>query len=395
MKRQKTSSPKKQISFGQPAWRLESSTVEAFVTETGGQLAPVVFDGADRRLQPFSIAPWWNEKLAAGTPPLIEGLRGDFFCAPFGANTEPFRGERHPLHGETANRKWKFEKLSRAAGYTTLHLSLKTKIRAGRVDKFLTLADGHNAVYCRHTISGMSGPMNFGHHAMLKFPNAPGSGVITCSPFRFGLVSPVPLENPETFGYSTLKPNAKFQRLDRVPMMNGATADLSSFPARRGFEDLVLLATEQGAQFAWFAVTFPAEGYVWFALKDPRVLRQTVLWHSNGGRHYAPWNGRHVNVLGIEDITGYFHYGLAPSARRNPLSRLGEQTCFQLKSTASLNVNYIMAVTMIPRGFNDTKKIEPSCDSRSVKLISTSGRSVRVPLCVEFIRTGTFQAGAD
>lgn len=375
--------------FGQPSWRLRSSTVEAFVTKTGGQLAPVVFDRTDRRLQPFSIAPWWREKPAAGTPPLIQLLRGDFFCAPFGANTEPFRGEQHPLHGETGNRKWKFEEPSRATNHTTLHLSLKTRIRAGRVDKLITLVDGHNAVYCRHTISGMSGPMNFGHHAMLKFPDVPGSGVITCSPFKFGLVSPVPLENPESLGYSILKPNAKFHRLDHVPMMNGSTGDLSSFPARRGSEDLVLLATKQREPFAWFAVTFPDEGYVWFALKDPRVLRQTVLWHSNGGRHYAPWNSRHLNVLGIEDITGYFHYGLAASARPNPLNRLGEQTCFQLKPTEPLNVNYIMAVAKVPRGFTDTKLIEPARNGQSVKLISSSGKSVRAPLHVEFVRTGS------
>jgi len=355
-------------------------------------LAPITIDRAGRRIQPFSIAPWWSEKLPVGTPPLIKVLRGDFFCAPFGANTEPFRGEQHPLHGESANRKWKFEEFSGATGHTTLHLSMRTKIRAGRVDKFITLAEGHNAVYCRHTISGMSGPMNFGHHAMLKFPDAPGSGVISCSPFKFGLVAPVPLENPEVFGYSSLKPDAKFRRLDRVPMMNGLTADLSSFPARRGFEDLVLLATEQSEPFAWFAVTFPDEGYVWFALKDPRVLRQTVLWHSNGGRHYAPWSSRHVNVLGIEDISGYFHYGLAASARRNPLNRLGEQTCFQLKPAEPLSVNYIMAVAKVPRGFRDTKRIEPSRDGLGVLLVPSSGKSVRVPLCVEFIRTGLFPA---
>src|SRR6185503_6373938 len=136
------------------------------------------------------------------------------------------------------------------------------------------------------------------------------------------MVSPLPLENPEPRGYSILKPGAKFVKLNRVPTMTGGFADLSQYPARRGFEDLVLLAAKQSGPFAWVAVTFPEERYVWFALRDPRVLRHTVLWHSNGGRHYAPWNGRHTNVLGIEDITGYFHYGLAPSARRNRLNEL-------------------------------------------------------------------------
>src|SRR5690242_12074935 len=115
--------------LGQPSWRLVSDNVEAFVTETGGQLAPVTFDRKNRKLQPFSIAPWAEENLPRGTPPIIRALRGDFFCLPFGGNAKAFRGEKHPVHGQTANSLWHFESHTRGAGKTTLHLSLKTKIR--------------------------------------------------------------------------------------------------------------------------------------------------------------------------------------------------------------------------------------------------------------------------
>jgi hypothetical protein len=378
--------PKKHIIFGQPSWAIRSSTVEAFVTETGGHLAPVIFDRTRRRIQPYSVSPWWNEKVAADTPPILKVLRGDFFCLPFGGNTTPFRGERHQVHGETANRKWHFEGVERALGRSTLHLSLKTTIRRGRVDKRITVADGHNAVYCQHVVSGMSGPMNFGHHATLKFPDRPGAGVLTHSPIQFGTVSPVAAENPEMFGYSILKPGAKFSQLSHVPTMTGEWADLSRYPARRGFEDIALLATKPMSPFAWVAVTFPAEGYVWFALKDPRVLTNTLLWHSNGGRHYPPWNGRHLNVLGIEDLTSYFHYGLAESARRNELNKLGRQTCFNLTPKKPLTVNYIMAVALVPRGFNATRRIEPA--RNGVKLISGAGKSTTVLLQTDFLHTG-------
>ncbi len=76
-----------------------------------------------------------------------------------------------------------------------------------------------------------------------------------------------------------------------------------------------MLTADPKLPFAWSAVTFPKEGNVYFALRDPRVLRHTLLWISNGGRHYPPWNGRHTDVMGIEDATSYFHYGLAESAR--------------------------------------------------------------------------------
>jgi len=383
--KQNRASVKKTV-CGQPSWCVRSFTVEAFVTETGGHLAPVTFDRQRRRIQPYSVSPWCEEKV--DTIPLLKVLRGDFFCLPFGANATPFRGEQHPVHGETANRKWHFEGLERAAGRATLHLSMRPSIRRGRVDKRITLLDGQNAVYCQHIVSGMSGPMNFGHHATLKFPDRPGSGVLTHSPIQFGMVPPDAPENPATFGYSILKPGAKFSRLNRVPTMTGEWADLSHYPARRGFEDIALLATKEISPFAWIAVTFPAEGYVWFAIKDPGVLRQTLLWHSNGGRHYAPWNSRHLNVLGIEDLTSFFAYGLAESAKTNQLTKLGLQTCLNLTPKKPLMVNYIMAVSVVPRGFNDAKRILPA--TSGVKLISSSGKFVTIPLHVDFVKTGGF-----
>ena len=179
-----------EVVAGQPSWRLASREVEAFVTEQGGHLGPVVFDRRGRKIQPFSIAPWAGEKPNPGLPPLLQVLRGDFFCLPFGGNEAPYRGEKHPPHGETANGRWRLESLEQTQGASTLRLSLATRVRPGRVDKEISLIDGQNLVYCRHTISGMSGPMNLGHHAMLKFPEAPESGLIATSPFVSGQVFP-------------------------------------------------------------------------------------------------------------------------------------------------------------------------------------------------------------
>jgi hypothetical protein len=168
--------------------------------------------------------------------------------------------------------------------------------------------------------------------------------------------------------------------LAKVPLDNGGWTDLSAYPARRGFEDIVLLAGDNRRPFAWTAVTFPAHGYVWFALKDPRVLRQTVFWLSNGGRHYAPWNGRHINVLGLEEVTSYFHYGLTESAKKNPLSARGHPTCHLLDPKRPLEINYIMAVAGIPKRFDRVAAILPAADRQSVQLVARSGSKVSVPI---------------
>jgi len=222
-----------------------------------------------------------------------------------------------------------------------------------------------------------------GHHATLKFPDAAGSGLIDTSPISFAQVLPTVFEKPAERGYSSLKPGAVFSSLDQVPAADGTVADLSRYPARRGFEDLVMVVHEATPDFAWTAVTFPAQRYVWFALKDPRVLRSTVLWISNGGRHYPPWSGRHVNVMGLEDVTSYFHYGIAESVRPNPVSRRGIATHLTLQADAPLAVNYIMAVAAIPRGWGRVKAITP--DSHGVTLHPDKGHAVHVPLDSNFL----------
>jgi len=307
---------------------------------------------------------------------------------PFGGNATPFKGETHPPHGETANGKWRLEAIEVSDSRTSLHLSMATRIRPGRVDKAITVIDGHSAVYSRHVISGMAGPMALGHHATLRFPDAPGSGRISTSPFVYGQVVPRPFEQPEQKGYSMLKPGAAFKSLDKVKTITGEWADVSSYPARPGFEDLVALASHPRAPFAWTAATFPAERYFWFALKNPRILTQTVLWISNGGRHYAPWNGRHVKVLGLEEVTAYFDFGLAESAGPNPLNEKGVTTSLLLDPEKPLIVSYVMAVASIPSGFDKVVDLERVPGKDEARLLSASGKQAKAKIAWDFLDLG-------
>jgi len=368
-------------SLGREAWELTSDRTQAWITRTGGHLGPVRFRLGRRHIQPLATAPWIGEKFTPPLPPLLRVMGGDFFCLPFGDNTTPHGRELHPAHGETAQSSWK---LQRRFSSDHAEWSMRTKVRSGRVVKKIWLRPGQTAVYQRHEIHGMSGPMNLGHHAILQFPPDEGSGRISTSGFSFGQVYPGQFEDPARGGYSALKPGARFTSLGRVPLLAGGAADLARYPARRGFTDLVLLASRQDQPFAWTAVTFPRERYVWFALKDPRVLRQTVLWISNGGRHYPPWNGRHLATMGLEEVTSYFHEGLAESARPNALSRKGIPTCLQLHRDHPTIVNYIMAVAEIPVGFDEVKTIQPG--RSGVLLTSISGKKAGAKLSLDFLQ---------
>src|ERR1051325_2650244 len=128
--------------MGQPSWRVATKTTEAFLTESGGHLGPVTFKLNGRKITPFSVAPWWNEKLDPPQPPIIQVLRGDFFCMPFGGNAKSYRGERHVIHGDTANLKWKLQSIEKRDGIAEMHASLQTRVRRGRVDKWVRLVEG-------------------------------------------------------------------------------------------------------------------------------------------------------------------------------------------------------------------------------------------------------------
>lgn len=371
-----------QTVLGQPSWRIATPDVEAFVTVAGGHLGPVRFRLGNRTVEPFSVAPWAGEPLGQPDVQMLRSLRGDFFCMPFGGNETtypplPQRGEgagvrgteHHPQHGDTANLDWTLE----SQGEAEITLSLQTQTRPGRVEKHIRIEG--TTIYQTHTISGMSGPMCFGHHAMLRFPS---EGQVSSSAILHGKVFPDAFERPESGGYTSLLPGARFDALSDVPMANGGRADLTHYPAREGFEDLVQIYQRREGSFAWNAVV--VDGYLWLALKDPRTLPSTVLWHSNGGRHYNPWNGRHRSVLGVEDVCAYFHYGLAESAATNDAP---VPTFVDLNPDLPTVIPYIMAIAAVPEGFGAVASVEPT--DKGVNVGDALGTVVPIGLDLGFL----------
>ena len=257
------------------------------------------------------------------------------------------------------------------------------KAFSGHVEKRITLLPGQTVVYQKHIIAGVNAPTSLGHHSILKFPDKNGAGRLSTSKRLLGQVFVEPTENPAERGYSILKPGAVFDDLAAVPTVGGETADLSRYPARRGFEDIAILAADSNLPVAWSAVAFPEDGYVWFSLRDPKVLASTLLWMSNGGRHYPPWNGRHVNVMGVEDITGCFHYGAAQSAKDNVLTRQGIMTSVKPTAKHPLHVNYISGLAAIPKTFDRVKEI--LVETGRITLVSDRGSSVSTPVNAEFL----------
>lgn len=362
-------------SLGPKSFALKNTTVSLEVTEVGGHLAPVEFQLPGRSVRPFSIAPWWDEPRTEG-PPIIQVLRGDFFCLPFGANSEPIDGVFYPLHGEPANNFWTLKEESESR----LALSLAMENPPGRVEKIVELRAGQTAVYQTHRLTGLEGRFSVGHHAMLKFESP---GLVSTSPFSHGQVAPGVFEDPAKGGYSSLKPGAEFESLESVPRLDGGVADLSRYPAREGFEDLAMVCNRPEGNFAWTAVVFPEENYLWIAFKNPQILASTLFWFSNGGRHYAPWSGRHRRVLGLEEVTAYFAEGQAASVADNPLSDAGIPTTLEFQSSRAREVRYIFAVAAVEVDFDHVREVR--FEGGEVEIVSRSKRRTRLTVDLDFL----------
>lgn len=375
--------------FGQKSWVVQTNLVELAVTERGGMMAPVTFFRRDAdRIRPYYVAPWAEESIKRIDPPVLGPLRGDFFCLPFGANATG-KGTRYSSHGETAAERWRMVSNSEDASGAHLELVMQPRTDPGKITKRIHVLTDQSVIYTEHVIEEMKGTFPFGHHATLQPPEEEGSMLISTSPIRFGMTAPrndVPMDGGE---YYSLDPLQKFRSLAKVPTIwkgrDHQWTDCTSFPQRRGFVDVLGVYSKPDQEFAWTAATVPSQGYVWFSLKDPTVLPQTLFWMENFGRHQAPWGGRN-QCIGLEDTCGYFAEGLDASLEENALAKAGIATARTFTPQEPLSVNYIQGVARIPSGFGRVATITRTDDE--ITLVSTDKQEVTVACKPSFLKTG-------
>lgn len=344
---------------------LKSDCVELGITPVGGHLENVRFQTADGVFTPMHTAPWTDEPHTSDVPPMLRILRGDFFCAPFG-DSDVLADEQRP-HGSSANDRWTL--VSRTD--TRIELELARPILGARLRKRVSVRPGHAVVYQEHEFSGGRGTIPIGHHAMLR---APEPLLLSFSPWVWGGTPPTPLEPDPQRGRSLLAYPQTFDGLDHVRLADGRTTDISRYPTLDEHEDLLMLIADAARPYAWSAAVAPEAGWVWFALKNPHELRNTVLWLSHGGRFYPPFSRRHTHVIGIEETTSFFHLGHRASIEENFLNKQGHATAVDLRPDAPLRIRYAFGLAAVPSGFGRVRAIDPA--DGGINLTGESSRRV-------------------
>jgi hypothetical protein len=353
---------------------LAGDRVRLAVTATGGQLDRVEFATERGPVTPLHTAPWAAETLPPEIPPMLRVLRGDFFCAPFG-DSDVLPEEQRP-HGTTANGNW----LLRAQQPTAVELELDRPVAGARVVKRVFTRAGQPLVYQEHTFTRGNAQLPLGHHAMLR---ADEPLHLSFARWVWGGTPPTPLEPDPRSGRSRLTYPQRFERLDQVQRDTGQFVDLGTYPALEDADDLAMLVSDPQQPLAWSAAVAPRAGWAWFSLRNSAVLGNTTLWLSNGGRSYAPWNSRHRRVIGIEDMTGFFHLGHRASLAPNAVTAAGYPTTVALAAERPTVVRYAFGVVAVPAGFTRVARLE--AESTGVTLCDAAGTTVRTAADVAWV----------
>ena len=338
------------FAFYAPTGVLEGFTV----TDDGHQVAPL------------HRAPWvgTDEVMPPDAAPLMARLGGDFFCAPFAGSEDG-----SPLHGWPANSAWTVV----ANENGTLRAVLGRPVHGATLIKELSVEDGHPFVYERHVFVGGKGRVPVANHANISLKNG---GTIRTSRKRVWETPKDPQESDPARGRSNLAYPAQSENARGFPGKCGPV-DLTSYPWSDRHEDFVVGLEASDHTLGWTAVERPNESDLYLSLRNGRELPMTMLWHSNGGRDYAPWSGRHFGCLGVEEGAADHMLGLSTES---DLSGPGAVT---LVTDGTVEVRHAIGAIHWPSE-------DPVADIRvgngTVEIVGASGFARQLPFQSQFLR---------
>ncbi len=317
-----------------------------------------------RKIAPLHRAPWvgTGEAMPAGEAPLMAKLGGDFFCAPFATQEDG-----SPFHGWPPNSPWTV--VVEESGL--IRAVLDQSVRGATLVKELSVEDGHPFVYQRHVFIGGHGRITVANHANVSVKNG---ALIRTSPKSVWETPKNPQESDPARGRSALVSPAQSKDPRRFPGKDGPV-DLTSYPWNPRHEDFVVGIEARGHSLGWTAVTRPKEKDLYLSLRDPRQLPMTMLWHSNGGRDYAPWSSRHFGCLGVEEGAAEHMLGVSSEA---DLSGPG---ALSLNPYGTAEVHHVIGAIAWPSG---EPVAEIRQDSDAIEIRGENGAMLRVPFHARF-----------
>ena len=362
-----------------PFHTIEAEGISVTLDLRVGHIRELVIICEGRRLAPFHTAPWVDDPLIVGDetiPGSLRFLSGDFFCAPFSTSDV----EHAPPHGWTANSPWRHAATVEEPDGVTALYRLERSVMDANVEKRFTLRNHHPFLYETHVFSGGAGAVPVANHAMVRLP---AGGRIAFSA-KYAIETPsAPIEADPATGRSRLAYPARTEDPTRVPMADGGFADITSYPFAERHEDFVMLVEKRENRLGWFVASRPSNGDAMVSLKNPAEFPVTFLWFSNGGRDYAPWNGRHTDVLGVEEGRANSIHGHRASVEPNALSEAGTPTALTLHPNGQMAIHNVIGALRLPASGSPIADVQ--CEADSLDFLCEDGTRVSVKFDTAFL----------
>ncbi|MFC3085605.1 hypothetical protein [Tabrizicola soli] len=314
--------------------KISAQGITASFAARGGVLRQFAVTDEGGEIAPLHHAPWAAEEVPADAPPHQAWLAGDFLAAPMGPGPEG-------LHGLAANGDWRVQPTDPG----TVRAVLDGAVHGATLVKELAVADGQPFVYQRHLFIGGTGALPVSNHAMVHVPNG---AKLSFSRKRWWETLAGPLETVN--GRSCLAYPRRAEDAAEFPGADGGTVNLHRYPWGERHEDFVSGIEDPASSLGWTAVVRPKEGDLFLSLRNPAQLPMTMLWHSNGGRDYAPWNGRHRACLGVEEGAVLPVLGLSSREEPDPLTAAGQPALLRLDPQGTAEVRHILGAIHWPSG---------------------------------------------
>ncbi|QQA43636.1 hypothetical protein [Pelagovum pacificum] len=318
------------------------------VQPEGAMAVPCDFDIGGRRVSPFVVAPWADEPADdPSVPPILKRLRGEWPCVPFGATglpeslPEDWAQARTEVpdwhvadHGHSSNADWTLtardeDGLTYGLDYpeghpvAALHRTVRVDLNAPRVVHELEVSPRADAAL----------PM--GLHPVLRLPDTPGAARLVFPESARAWTFPVEVEPDKT----ALAPDQRDLPLSALRASDGSPLDPTRLPWDAETEDLLLITGTGGEA----TLENHDEGYAVTLCWDADALPSLMLWLSNRGRAFAPWNAR-FRGLGMEPVCAPFDLGPAFTGPNTPLAHAGVPTSVRLTAGEAWRTRLSMSV---------------------------------------------------
>ncbi|MCL3778134.1 MULTISPECIES: hypothetical protein [unclassified Actinomyces] len=315
----------------------------AVTIATTGAMVTFTVTRADGGVMDPLFRPHWTQ---APGDPLLGHMRGDFLCVPFGMQPDPQRlpepWRAHAgsptawPHGYAAAHEWQVV----AATDSRAHLALKYPQEDDVASVTCLVVALEDGIEVTDTITvRRAARLPLGLHPILRLPTEVGAARLVLPGARSLRTQPVPPEPS-----SLLKAGAVFHDLAAAPLAAGGTDDLTHLPLAGAREEIILIDSPAEPLIR---LINEAERYEVSVEWDARHLRSCMLWVSNRGRPFAPWDGRNT-CLGVEPVTAAFDYGTAISRADNPLTQDGIATTATISPARPVVLRHRIRVTPLP-----------------------------------------------